>query len=324
VISQIYGGGGNATAPFLNDFIELHNRGNTAVTLTGWAVQYASSAGTTWTVTPLGSPTVTIAPNGYYLVKEGSGGAVGATLPAADTTGSINMSGTAGKVALTNTITVLAGGCPTGGAVVDFVGFGAAATCFEGAAPTAAPSNSTSVSRVASGCTDANVNSTDFTAGTVNPRNSGSALGICFNAINETNLASESDFCNVQFPTSLVTTAGSPTASVFCQVFEAGVTESAGAPAAGTFTVELGFGPRTTNPESEAGWTWVPMTYNVQAGNNDEYTAQITPPATGTFGYACRVVDVASSAKTFCDLNGAGSNAGLFFETTQLPILTVN
>src|SRR5258705_538054 len=49
VISQVYGGGGNAGATLKNDFIELYNRGNTTVNVTGWSVQYASSGGTTWT-----------------------------------------------------------------------------------------------------------------------------------------------------------------------------------------------------------------------------------------------------------------------------------
>ena len=44
VISQVYGGGGNSGAPFKNDFVELLNRGNTAVSLNGWALQYNVAA----------------------------------------------------------------------------------------------------------------------------------------------------------------------------------------------------------------------------------------------------------------------------------------
>src|SRR5215510_3843051 len=46
VISQVYGGGGNASAPFRNDFIELFNRSAGSVSLAGWSVQYASATGT--------------------------------------------------------------------------------------------------------------------------------------------------------------------------------------------------------------------------------------------------------------------------------------
>ena len=44
VLSQIYGGGGNLGATLTNDFIELYNRGASPVHVTGWSVQYASTA----------------------------------------------------------------------------------------------------------------------------------------------------------------------------------------------------------------------------------------------------------------------------------------
>ncbi len=53
VISQVYGGGGNSGATYKNDFVELYNLGSAAVDLTGWSVQYASSAGTSWSKTVL-------------------------------------------------------------------------------------------------------------------------------------------------------------------------------------------------------------------------------------------------------------------------------
>src|SRR5207248_3664064 len=46
VISQIYGGGGNAGATYKNDFIELFNRSSNTVDVTGWSVQYNSNTGT--------------------------------------------------------------------------------------------------------------------------------------------------------------------------------------------------------------------------------------------------------------------------------------
>ncbi|MBI3884674.1 MAG: DNA/RNA non-specific endonuclease, partial [Opitutae bacterium] len=70
-ISQVYGGGGNSGSVYKNDFIELYNSGSTTVTLGTYAVQYASSTGTSWSVTPLAG---SIAPGAYYLVKEGEGG----------------------------------------------------------------------------------------------------------------------------------------------------------------------------------------------------------------------------------------------------------
>src|SRR5512140_653475 len=48
VISQVYGGGGNAGSTYKNDFIELYNAGTTTVDLSTYAVQYTSSTGATW------------------------------------------------------------------------------------------------------------------------------------------------------------------------------------------------------------------------------------------------------------------------------------
>ncbi|MBI3654219.1 MAG: HYR domain-containing protein [Acidobacteria bacterium] len=176
VISQLYGGGGNTGATFRNDFIELFNRGNVAVSLNGWSVQYASATGTTWQVTNLTN--VSLQPGQYYLVQEAAGTGGTTNLPTPDATGTIAMSGTAGKVALVNTATALSGACPTGASIIDFVGFGTTANCFE-TAVTPAPSNTTAVIRGSNGCTETDNNSTDFATGAPNPRNTASAFNVC-------------------------------------------------------------------------------------------------------------------------------------------------
>ena len=45
LISQVYGGGGNAGATLTHDFIELFNRSGQDVDVSGWSVQYASASG---------------------------------------------------------------------------------------------------------------------------------------------------------------------------------------------------------------------------------------------------------------------------------------
>lgn len=176
VISQVYGGGGNTGATYKNDFVELFNRGTTTVSLNGWSVQYASATGTTWAVTNLTN--VSLAPGQYYLVQEaqGTGGTV--NLPTPDAIGTIAMSATAGKVALVNATTALTGTCPTGGSIVDFVGFGTTANCSE-TTPAPAPSNTTADLRGSGGCTETDANSTDFASGAPNPRNTATALAPC-------------------------------------------------------------------------------------------------------------------------------------------------
>ncbi|MDQ3906768.1 MAG: lamin tail domain-containing protein, partial [Acidobacteriota bacterium] len=164
-MSQVYGGGGNSGTTYKNDFIELFNRGASAQSLGGWSVQYASSNGTSWLVTALTN--VTLQPGQYYLVQEAAGAGGTTNLPTPDATGSIAMSTTAGKVALVNTTAALSGSCPAAG-VVDLIGFGSGANCFETAAAPAPSNNTTALIRAANGCTDANNNSTDFTTGPPN------------------------------------------------------------------------------------------------------------------------------------------------------------
>ena len=89
VISEVYGGAGSGTPTYRHDFIELFNRGTTAVDVSNWSVQYASATASTWSVTPLTS--VTLLPGQYYLVQESSGGSSGVVLSAPDATGTIAM-----------------------------------------------------------------------------------------------------------------------------------------------------------------------------------------------------------------------------------------
>lgn len=168
VISQIYGGGGNSGATYRNDYVELYNASTTPFDLGGWTIQYASATGTSWQAQPLGG---IVQPGEYYLIALASGGAVGATLPLANVDGSINMSATAGKVALVSSGDPLEGGCPLGDAtLVDLVGFGTTATCREGATNAPGGNNTTAMLRKNGGFTDTNVNGADFVTGAPNPR----------------------------------------------------------------------------------------------------------------------------------------------------------
>ena len=154
VISQVYGGGGNAGATLTHDFIELFNRGSAPIDLTNWSVQYASSTGSTWQATPLSG---TLQPGQYYLVQQAAGAGGTQPLPMPDATGSISMGGTSGKVALVTNATLLTCGgatrCLPNPAIRDLVGYGAAYHDFEGTGPTPAPSNTTAVARAQAGCT---------------------------------------------------------------------------------------------------------------------------------------------------------------------------
>jgi hypothetical protein len=177
VISQLYTSGGDTGATYQNDFVELFNRGDASVDLGGWSIQYAAAGGTSWQRTVI--PFVTLLPGQHLLIREGSGGSNGTLFPA-DVSGSINMSSTAGKVVLLSTnLSLPAGTCPLSSGIVDFVGYGATADCFEGSAPAPAPNATNSDRRSGDGCVDTDNNAADFALGTPNPRNRVSGVSPC-------------------------------------------------------------------------------------------------------------------------------------------------
>ena len=175
VISQVYGGGGNAGATLRQDFIELKNRSTTAQSVGGWSVQYASATGGTWQVTTL--PAGTTIPAGAYLLVRQAAGTGGTVDVPGDVTGTIAMAGASGKVALANSATPLSGTVPTGAALIDAVSYGSA-NGIEGT-PTPLLSNTTAALRNGGGCDDTGNNGNDFTVGTPNPRNSTATPEIC-------------------------------------------------------------------------------------------------------------------------------------------------
>ena len=180
VISQINGGGGNTGAAYTNDYVELFNASSSPVDISGWSVQYANASNATgsWSVNAIPAATPALNPGQYFLIKMGSGGANGAALPTPDFIGSSNMGTTGGRIALVNNSTALAAGCPTSSSMyVDLVGYGTAATCFEGSGPAAPnPSATNAVIRANNGCQDGNNNVADFAAGIV-PRRAGVNYG---------------------------------------------------------------------------------------------------------------------------------------------------
>jgi hypothetical protein len=180
VLSQLFAGGGNSGAPFTNDFVELFNRGSSAVDISGWTVQYASSGGSTWQATPLAG---TVQPGRYYLVQLASAAAIGSPLPTPDATGTTNLAVSGGKVALVRSAALLACGASAGSCagapdLADLVGYGSAAD-YEGSGAAPAISNTSAEIRAGSGCTDADDNANDFSADAPAPRNSASPAGSC-------------------------------------------------------------------------------------------------------------------------------------------------
>ncbi|WP_165356762.1 ExeM/NucH family extracellular endonuclease, partial [Nocardioides zhouii] len=174
VITEVFGGNG-ATNLYNQDFVELTNTSASAVDVTGWSVQYRAAASTSGASSKI--DLVGKIPAGGTLLAGGQAStctpACTNTIPTPDASnGSMNLSGTAGVVILSNEATLLTNAVIGAGSVVnhpkivDLVGYGSTANVFENAAtaataPAPAPSNTTTLKRTA---TDADDNSAEFAA----------------------------------------------------------------------------------------------------------------------------------------------------------------
>ncbi len=184
-ISQIYGGGGLAGASYRNDFVELHNAGQTEVDVTGWSIQYFKSNqfGEGLRIDLSG----VIPAGGYYLAAgssfngcESGTRPCGAPLPAVDAANpALEIANDNAMIYLVNHQNTIPKACTSQIAPLDMVGYGPDARCYEGDDPAPAGGNTIAVIRQADGCQDENQNATDFVTGPPNPRNTAAPAVIC-------------------------------------------------------------------------------------------------------------------------------------------------
>jgi hypothetical protein len=168
MIYAAYGGGGNSGAFYKQDYVVLWNGTNKHINLSGYSIQYASAAGTTWGSTQQTNLTGTINSKGYYLIRlaGGSGGTDITSTYYSQIGSNTNMQASNFKLALMSTTTTITSGISSpigdgtfGQYVVDFLGAGTA-NAFEGAAAAPAPSNTTMIYR--NKHKDTNQNSVDY------------------------------------------------------------------------------------------------------------------------------------------------------------------
>jgi hypothetical protein len=121
------------------------------------------------------------------------------------------------------------------------------------------------------------------------------------------------DYANLQSPnTGSICTNGS--FSAYGQVYEPGVTPAAGAGIG--LVAEIGYSSINSNPNT---WTnWSSATFNIQVGNNDEFTGTISGLTSGTYYYTFRY------SLNGCAYQYGGSPNGFWNGTTQTSgVLTV-
>jgi Lamin Tail Domain/Carboxypeptidase regulatory-like domain len=192
VISQVYGGAGSATGTYTRDYVELFNRSTGPVSLNGLVLQYGSSSGNFGSAATLiyPLPNVTLNAGQYFLVTSSLTTGL-APLPIAGdfvTVTALNMSGTQGKIALTNTSVALGCGitatpCVLPDArIIDLVAFGGSNNA-EGGASVNGGVNITATQgsvRNTMGCDETDNNNVDFTVVTTPvPRNTATVRVPC-------------------------------------------------------------------------------------------------------------------------------------------------
>lgn len=131
------------------------------------------------------------------------------------------------------------------------------------------------------------------------------------------------DYYNLQWPPNGTIAAGE-NFDVYAQAYEAGLTEVTAGQAPGIESW-IGYSATDTDP-SGPDWTWAAASFNVEAGNNDEYTLNLGSiiPGPGTYYYASRW-SLEEGPYTYGGILADGSNGGTWGENNNISgVLTVN
>ena len=123
-------------------------------------------------------------------------------------------------------------------------------------------------------------------------------------------------YANLQFPTADQSINEGSTITYYGRVYAAGVTDSPGEGTA--LDAWIGYSATNNNPNGGS-WTWVPATYNVDDGaNNDEYQGTLSGLTPGTYYVAYRY-NVSGGSYIY-----GGKNNAIWASTSDSAQLTVN
>lgn len=130
-------------------------------------------------------------------------------------------------------------------------------------------------------------------------------------------------WCNLQWPPQMEAIQGAgwvpnapwTTPQVYGQVWSAGVTEGVGQ--GNDIQAEIGYGPAGSNPTATP-WTWSPAQFNMDKGNNDEYSGFIFSLPDGTYSYTLRFKGSNDADWVYCDQDGSHNGV----QVAQLGTLT--
>jgi len=147
-----------------------------------------------------------------------------------------------------------------------------------------------------------------------------------------TGATTDVDYCTVQFPKDFTGDDAQPltvgdTATVYGQIYESGLTDATSDPASG-IVGDLGVSAAdatgdAADPTLDTTWTWIIASPNAVydfSQSNDEYQADTTPEAAGTYRYAYRFSLDDGLNFTYCDADD--TNGG--FDPASIGTMTVN
>lgn len=131
------------------------------------------------------------------------------------------------------------------------------------------------------------------------------------------------DYANLQWPPTATIVQGGNT-TVYGRVYEPGLTDTTTGQAPGVLAW-VGISPVGDNSNPNTWTTWIPATFNVEAGNDDEYQAVIgTTLVPGTYYYATRFT-LNGGPFVYGGINASPPNNGNFWDgaTFGSGVLTV-
>jgi len=116
-------------------------------------------------------------------------------------------------------------------------------------------------------------------------------------------------------PTTLSAYAGVGGITLSAEVYEAGITEEAGA--GFSLVAEVGYGPLGSLPEDEGAWTWQPAFFSHDINNNDVWEGSVSAPE-GQWSAAMRFSLGSNDTWLIVDLDGTNNGVA----ADQLPTLS--
>ena len=141
--------------------------------------------------------------------------------------------------------------------------------------------------------------------------------------VNDTDVALEADFCNVQFPTAPTEVDINTSVDFFGQIFEGGMTNANDGQTPG-IRAQIGIG---TDRAALADFIFSEAVFNTASPgnntNNDEYRGVFVAPVAGNFRVLFRFSLDDGRSWTACDVGGAGSDNNLSFNIENAAQITV-